>query len=284
MGSKTAVWAFLLCAACFSDPEETARPRGPVVRQVDRLIIDSANPKALFDLFCGVLKLPQAWPLAENQGSLSGGMGAGNVLVEVYGNKNSAPQARYAGISLEPYPMASALRELQVRGIPYSPPEPYVSALPDGSRGVAWTTVPLPLLCKPGMSVFLYEYSPSFLKVEVRRNQLGNRLTLEGGGPLGLLSMSEIGLVTTDFEKDRDNWSRMLGAPGSAAVWSIGGGPAIRLSRGAADGIRSATFKVASLAKARAFLKQNRLLGRSSPAVILLDSAQTQGLAVRLVE
>jgi len=58
--------------------------KGPIVRQVDRILVESGNPKALFDFFSAELQLPEAWPLAENQGYTSGGLAAGNVTLEFY--------------------------------------------------------------------------------------------------------------------------------------------------------------------------------------------------------
>jgi hypothetical protein len=266
------------------------RRRGPVIRQVDHLLIESGDPEALFKFFADTLRLPEAWPLTKNQGSITGGLGAGNIIVEIFRYaeaKSPSPvtqKARYAGIAFEPYPLADALRELQTRGIPYDAPQPYISTLPTGAQGVLWTTVPLPTFSRPGMSIFLYQYSPAFLNVAVRRRQLGNRLTLEGGGPLGLQSVVEITIATTDPERDNANWSRLLGTPGSPNRWPAGAGPAIRLVKGPAAEIKSVTFKVVSLAKAKGLLQQNRLLGVAGPNDFSLNSRKIQGLSLRLVQ
>jgi len=268
---------------------QTEKHYGPVVRQVDHILIESGDPEALFKFLAGTLRLPEAWPLSKNPGSTTGGLGAGNIILEVFrytGPKSAPPvrMARYAGIAFEPYPLANALKEMQTRGIAYDPPQPYVSTLPTGAQGTLWTTVPLPAFSRPGMSIFLYQYSPAFLDVAVRRNQLGNRLTLEGGGPLGLQSVIEINVTTTDLARDSGNWSRLLGTPEPPNRWRAGTGPAIRLVRGPADAIQALVFKVASLEKAKAFLKHDRLLGPVDSNGISLDPGKVQGLSIRLTE
>ncbi len=259
--------------------------RGPVIRQVDHLLIQSGNPEALFKFLAGTLQLPEAWPLTKYQDSMTGGLGTGNIILEIFGYaQTKSASAHYAGIAFEPYPLADALKELKMRGIPYDPPQPYISALPTGAQGALWTTVQLPTFSRPGMSIFLYEYSPAFLNVAVRRKQLGNRLTLEGGGPAGLQSLIEITIGTTNLEKDSSNWSRLLGTPASPNFWRAGAGPAIKLVKGPADTIQSITFKVASLQKAKAFLKESRLGGILGSSYISLDTRKVQGLSIRMVQ
>jgi hypothetical protein len=283
--------AVLLSAVFLAISAVSEKRRGPVIRQVDHLLIQSGNPEALFKFLGSTLRLPEAWPLAKNQGSITGGLGTGNIILEIfrYVEPKSAssviPQkAQYAGIAFEPYPLADALQELRTRGIPYDSPQPYVSTLPTGTQRVLWTTVPLPTFSRPGISIFLYEYSPAFLTVAVRRKQLGNRLTLEGGGPLGLQSLLEITIAATDPERDSGNWNRLLGPPASPDFWRAGAGPGIKLVKGPANTIQSITFKVASLEKAKAFLKQAQLLGGVDSSGISLNPRKVQGLNIRLLQ
>jgi hypothetical protein len=263
----------------------------PVIRQVDHILIESGDPKALFSFFADMFQLPVAWPISENQGYITGGVGAGNVNLELfrYADTKRAsmprnPQARYSGLAFEPYPLPDALRRLQSVGIPYTPPEPRTSMLPNGKQGIAWTTVGLPSIAKPSMSIFLYEYSPVFLKVDVRRKQLGNRLTLNKGGPLGLLATSEIIISATNLNKDSEIWGRLLGKPTESGNWRAGTGPAIRLVSGEQDAIREIILKVESLDLARAFLKKNKLLGSVSANRVFVDPFKIQGLRISLIE
>jgi hypothetical protein len=282
------ILSFALAAGTFA---QISKRKGPIVRQVDRILIESGDPKALFNFFFADLQLPEAWPLAENQGYISGGVGVGNVTLELYRytQRNDAParkpaEAHFAGLALEPYPLADALRELKTAGIPFSSPEPYVSKLPDGSRGVLWTTVPLPSFSKSGTSIFLYEYSSAFLKVDVTRRQLGNRLILNNGGPLGIQSVREIVIASTDFEKEKAAWKLLLGGSNASGSWSLGDGPAIRLAQGTDNRIQKIIFQVKSLNQAKAFLKKKQLLGAVSANEVSLNPSQVQRLNISLAE
>jgi hypothetical protein len=292
MNSHRLVLSLVLSVAIASGVSaQNPKREAPVIRQADRILIESGDPKALFDIFSVDLQLPEAWPLAENQGYVSGGLGAGNVNLEFYryaprksDAAREAAKARYSGLALEPYPLSEALPELKARGISYSSPEPYVSALPNGTQGALWTLVPLPSFSKPGVSIFLYEYSPAFLKVDIRRKQLGNRLILNNGGPLGIQSVREIVIAAANLEKDKTAWRRLLGEPTPAGNWIMSAGPAIRLVQGAEDRIQKIIFQAKSLDQAKTFLIKKRMLGTVSAREISLSPSRVQRLNISLVQ
>jgi hypothetical protein len=276
---------------CTGSSAQTARRRGPIVKQVDQILIESDNPKTLFGFFSDTLQLPTAWPLTDNQGFESGGLGAGNVILELFryaGQGNIAkPEdtgARFAGIAFEPYPLDEALSELETRGIPFNSPERHISTLPDGSQGILSTTVVLPSLSQPGLSIFLYEYSPEFLRVQVRRRQLGNRLALNNGGPLGILSVGPIIIASQDLKRSKTGWAQLLGNPVSPDNWEAGEGPDIRLVEGAGNGIQKIVLRVKSLNRAKTFLEEKQMLGSSSVEEICLNESRVQGLNICFVQ
>jgi hypothetical protein len=281
----------LLLVAISIVKAQTGMRKGPIVRQVDRILIESSNPKALFAFFSVDLQLPEAWPLAETQGYMSGTLGAGNVNIEVYRYRQrevvpagKTTAAHFAGLALEPYPLAETLRELKVSGMVHSPPQPTFSTLPNGTKSVAWTIVPLPSLSKSGMSIFLYEYSQAFLKVDVRRKQLGNRLTLNNGGPLAIQSVREVVMSAANFEQEAAAWQQLLGPQTASGHWNLGTGPSIRVIPGPQDRIQKIVLQVRSLAQARTFLKDKQLLGSASTKEISIDPSKIQGLSIALVE
>jgi hypothetical protein len=283
--------ALILLVAVSIATAQTGVRKGPIVRQVDRILIESSNPKALFAFFSADLQLPEAWPLAENQGYMSGALGAGNVNIELYryikrgGESARKPgAAHFAGLALEPYPLAETLRELKVSGIFHDPPQPTFSTLQDGTKSVAWTIVPLPSFSKSGMSIFLHEYSQAFLKVDVRRKQLGNRLTLNNGGPLGIQSVREVVISAANFAQEAAAWQKLLGPQTASGHWSLGTGPSIRVIPGPQDRVQKIVLQVRSLAQARTFLKNKQLLGSASTKEISIDPAKIQGLTIALVE
>ncbi len=270
---------------------QTGVRKGPIVRQVDRILIESGDAKALTEFFVRELQLPEAWPLAENQGHLSAGLGAGNVTIEIYeyarpkkAAKQKVGTARFAGLALEPYPLEESLREMKAGGVQFDPPQKVFSTLPDGKQGVAWTIVSLPSLSKSGLSVFLHEYSQAFLKADVRRKQLGNRLTLNNGGPLGIQSVREVVLSAVQFRNESAVWWQLLGSRTPAGNWSVGAGPAIRVVSGSQNGIQKLVVQVRSLSRAREFLKKINLRGPESASELSINPSGVQGLRIGFVE
>jgi hypothetical protein len=271
----------------FGTSQERTKRRGPVVRQADRILIESNDPRALFEIFSETLQLPVVWPFAEHETYSSGSVSTGNVTLELYryGARRSADvNARYTGLSLEPYPLEDALQELRIIGIPYDPPQVHTSILPDGTEGAAWKSVGLPSLSYPVLAVSLFEYNPLYLNVGVRRQQFGNRLALEGGGPLGIVSMHTIFLESTDVKKDESEWIRLLGKPDPDGSLCAVLGPAFRVVQGSQSCIQKVVLKVKSLARAEAFLKRQDLLGIRGKEEIFLNPSGLQGLRISLTE
>jgi len=279
----------IITGLCLAENVQTARRRSPIVKQLGRILIESPDPKSLFSFFADTLLIPVAWPITETNGFASAAVGTGNVNIEVF-RRTGPPQdpnrklagARFAGIAMEPYALPQALREMQVEGIPYGNPQPYISTLPKGTQGVLWTMVTLPSVSGPDMSVFLFEYSSEYLNSDIRGKQLGNRLVLNGGGPLGIHSVSEIVIESADIAKDAALWQQLLGNPASSRKWQVGSGPAIRLTPGTKNGIQSIAFKVESIRKAKEFLSKNRLMGYTSADEISISPSRVQGLNIRL--
>ncbi len=270
---------------------QDARRKGPIIHQVDHILVESSDVEPLFSFFTDTIQLPVAWPLTESLGFVSGGVGTGNASIRFFRQAESGSastrniaEARYAGLALQPYPISDALRELQICGIPYDPPEPYISTLPNGSKGTLWITVSLPSFSRPGMTIFLYEYSPAFLRVEARRQQLGNRLALNNGGPLGIQSICEIVITAKNLEADKAAWEQLLEKKTASGTQLAGTGPSIRLIPGSRDCISEITFAVKSLDRAKQFLDKQRLLGTVATEEIILDASKVQGLKIRLME
>jgi len=284
------VFILLLCSALFlTASAQISKRKGPIVHQVDHILVETGDPESLFRFFADMLQLPEAWPLTANQGFVSGGVGTGNASIRFFrsaesgsASSSSIAEARYAGLALQPYPISDALRELQICGIPYDAPEPYISTLPNGSNGTLWTTVSLPSFSRPGMSIFLYEYSPAFLRVEARRQQLGNRLTLNDGGPLGIQSISEVVIAAVNLEADKAAWEQLLEKKTASGTQIAGTGPSIRLIAGSSDCISEIVFAVKSIDRAQAFLEKHQLLGTSASGGITLDASKVQGLKIRI--
>ena len=89
----------------------------------------------------------------------------------------------------------------------------------------------------------------------------------------------------TDLETTRRLWQRLLDPARSATpnTWHVGNGPAIRLVSATEDGIQTLVIRVASLDRAKAFLRDNRLLGAESDGHAAIDPPKVGGLDIRLV-
>lgn len=257
----------------------------PVIRQIDHILIQSDNPRALFNFFTETLQLPVAWPIAENSGFTSGGVGLGNVNLEILRPAGGRAESRFAGLALEPIDLADCLLQLKARKIDFDPPAPYISKLPDGTEGTMWTTVTLSRLSRPGLSVFLCEYSPLYLHVEIRRNQLGGQLVLRKGGPLGLRSVREVVTSTPELAGDRAAWQSLLaGAPRTGGSLPAGNGPSIRLVPGSTLGIIRLILQVDFLDSAKEWLKQRQMLGVAQQDYVTISPSKIQGLNIRLTK
>jgi hypothetical protein len=282
--TKILILLLLLISVCLALHAQTLLRHGPIVRQVDHILIESGDPQALFNFFTKTLDLPTAWPIISQPGFTSGGVGVGNVNLEIFQyDKNNGQlektRARFSGIAFEPYPLAKALPEMQSSGIPFSSPEQQYSILPNGFRGVALTMVKLPSFSNPEFSVFLYEYSQEYLQVAVRRKQLGNRLTLNGGGRLGVHSVKEIVIAVAKLEKKQAAWKDLLNQK-TAGAWNVGAGPAIRLVQGRGEDRIQGIVLEAKPDKVKS--AKNKML--LSPDGAYLNPDKAQQLSIRLVD
>jgi hypothetical protein len=64
----------------------------------------------------------------------------------------------------------------------------------------------------------------------------------------------------------------------------VGDGPAIRLIAAPQDRMQSLIFRVASLDRAKAFLRDNRLLGAETDGMLTVDPSRLWGVELRLVD
>jgi hypothetical protein len=256
-------------------------------------MIRTDAPRELYAFFTDVLQLPVAWPLmSPRPGVSTGGVGFGNVNIEaiqVPAHKDKAP--RLLGFAFEPSPLDQCLAELDRRGITYGERRPLVVTGPDGSRSVQWTNVTLRQFSDsdgPGdgtMHIFLSEYSPTYVDVDQRRARLRKELAQSGGGPLGVVAVKEIVVGVADLAAARPLWQRLLDPvrPSTPDVWQVGDGPDIRLVQARENATRTLVVSVASLPKAKSFLRSRGLLGSESEEAASIDPSKIGGLDIRLV-
>jgi hypothetical protein len=273
-------------------PAAGQEPSSAPVEYIDHIMIRSDNPGELYRFFSETLQLPVAWPLADRGGVVSGGVGFGNVNIEAikFPNQTSRPAPTHlVGFAFKPSLLAESLEELDRRGIPYGPPRPFFAVGPDGRRSISFTNVTLQEFSdsdQPAdatIQVFLSEYNPAYVDAEQRRDRLRHELATRNGGPLGLIRVEEIVVATADLAVANRAWEKLAAPIVSGDRWQIGDGPAIRLVPGETNMLQAVVLAVASLAKARAFLKQNELLGTESETQLTIAPSRIRGIDIRLV-
>lgn len=282
-----ALLGLLALIPAYAAAQSEAYGKDSIVRQADRILVESSDPEKMFRLFSETLLFPIAWPLQTNGNYTNGSVSAGDVTLEFYRYGDAArarSEARCTWLYLEPFLLEEAVRRLRIQGIPYQEPEFNRSTLPDGSEGTTFTTVRLPSLSVGSLAVSMFEYSSQFLNMEVRRKQFGNRLTLNGGGPLGIVSMDTIVLESAEPEKKEEEWARFVKNRQADGRLQPEEGPAFGIVPGKYEGIQKIVFKVKSLAVAEAFLRKKKMLGSRSKEELLFAPAAVQGLKISLKE
>ena len=277
-----------------SESRSQTRATTPPIRQIDHIMIRAGDPRELYAFFAETLRLPIAWAMTSPRaGVMTGGVGVGNVNVEairVPGQTESRP--RLLGFAFEPSALDESLIELKRRGLASGERRPVVATGPDGSTRTLWTNVTLQQFSDSDspadatIHIFLSEYSPAYVNVDERRERLRAQLLDSGGGPLGVLDVKEIVIGTVDVEAARRLWQTLLDPTPSATpnTWQIGSGPAVRLVPAKEHRVQALLIRVASLARAKTFLRDRQLLGVDAAEHVSIDPSKVGGLELRLVE
>ncbi|MHB8894280.1 MAG: VOC family protein [Candidatus Geothermincolia bacterium] len=257
----------------------------PVVNKVDHITIQSPDATSLFAFFTEGLELPTAWPLASYPGYSTGGVQAGNVNIETLQPSATpmsatSPIAFIYGVVFEPAaPLSQLTSELAARGADPSKPKVQETVV-EGKTVPMWTNVTLSALCTKNYIVYLCEYTPEYAA------RLNSHKATPPLGSLGVESMSEIDIISTDVGKTRDEWKKVLApAPMSSdGLMTIGTGPGVRITLGSSDRITGIVFKVKSVPEAVAFLQKKNLLLSSTATQAKIDPKKAQGIEIKLIQ
>lgn len=253
-----------------------------LVRQIDHIIIRSDEAEGLFRLFSEKLNLPVVWPYRSYGAFSSGGVGFGNVNIELMLRSESRPGSGLRAVALEPISLSGVLTGLDARGLKHSTPAPFQQKDPSGAERLLWTTVQMTSL-PPASAIFFCKYN---FDLDERRARIQRELQNHGGGPLGIESLMELEIGVQDMAAAQRDWGILLGPvrEGQQRVWQIGSGPAIRLVAAQEDHLALLRVKVKSLQRARAFLKSENLLGLDAGGEISFEHSHVAGADIRLVE
>jgi hypothetical protein len=267
-------------AAAAQSTQASHLPREVLVRQIDHILIGSDFPEELFRLFSEKLGLPVVWPFQSYGQFSSGGVGFGNVNIELI--RAQRPESGLIGVALEPSSLSEVLSGLDAQGLKHGAPAPFHQKDPSGAERLLWTTVQMTSL-PPASTIFFCKYN---FDVDGRRASIQRELQNRGGGPLGIESVMELAIGVRDMAAAQRDWSILLGPvrAGQERVWQIGSGPEIRLVAAQEDHLVQLRVKVKSLERARAFLKGENLLGLDAGNEISFDQSHVTGADIRLVE
>lgn len=275
-----AAWSTMSIGAHAQVSQASHLPPQALVRQIDHIVIALDEPEMLFRVFSEKLKLPVVWPFASYGAFSSGGVGFGNVNIEVA--RDERLQAGLARVALEPISLSELLAGLDARGLQHGPPKPYYQKNSSGADHLLWTTVLLTEL-PPAREIFFCRFS---FDVDKRRAKIKRELQKSGGGSLGVDSVKELVIGVHDIAAARRDWASLLGPIDATQepIWQVGSGPAIRLIEANEDQLKVLRVKVKSLRRAWAFLKAEGLLGLDTEREIEIDRNRVAGADIRLVE
>jgi len=283
-----------LSAVGGSESGSQTRATSQPIRQIDHIMIRTGDPRELYAFFAETLRLPTAWPMTSPRaGVMTGGVGFGNVNVEaIQVPGQTDPRPRLVGFAFEPSALDESLIELNRRGLASGERRPLVATGPDGSTRTLWTNVTLRQFSDSDnpadatIHIFLSEYSPSYVNVVERRARLRSQLAGSGGGPLGVVDVKEVIIGAVDLDVARRLWQKLLEPTPSATsnTWQIGSGPAVRLVPANENRIQALLIRVASLERAKTFLRDRQLLGADAAGHVTIDPSKVGGLDLRLVD
>ena len=292
--ARVALFLAALSTAGGAESDSQKRAASPPIRQIDHVMIRTGNPPELYSFFAETLRLPAAWPMTSPRpGVMTGGVAFGNVNVEaIQFPGQTDPRPRLVGFALEPAALDDSVLELNRRGLSTGERRPLVATAPDGSRRTLWTNVTLRQFsdsenpADATIHIFLSEYSATYVNVDERRARLRSQLGNTDGGPLGVVDVKEVMIGAADVEAARRQWQTLLDPlpPTTSNTWQIGSGPAVRLVAANENRIQALVIRVASLERARAFLRDRQLLGADAAGQVTIDPSKVGGLDLRLVD
>jgi hypothetical protein len=263
-----------------------------LVKQVDHIMLDSENPRELFDFFAQELKLPVVWPYQEYGNAASGGVFAGNVNLEpiLFRRKHETltTSSKIIGLAFEASrPTEEILEELGRRKIFYFPPETMRLGSEDSKMKIATNTVLQKLL--PGSFVFICEYHiyQAFNTDLARmRKKWKNDLAKNDGGPLGIVSVSEIKIKTKNKAEALKNWQNLLrpNACFRGECLDLGEGPSLCFLDSDQDCLYSLKIKVKSLEQACRFLSGKGFMEAKDKQTVTTKPDKSFGILFEFTE
>ena len=274
------LFTIILVAGC-----QISEKQKPIVNKVDHILLkveDANTQQRLWNLFADTMKLPTVWPLNDYGTFASGGVFAGNVVLEIYRHTDDFSKegdAKLYGFAFEPYNgTESCIKELDNRQISHSKPDSSILESEDGKKETGWITFGISDVLTDETSIFVCDY-----KIDVRPGIIKASQELRNirGGPLSLERVKEILVGTTNVKSEKKRWQNLM-APYSYDEnngFLLAEGPAIRIVENNDDSLVELLLEVTSFSQARSFLEEHNLLDKESiNDMLLIQLPDIQGL------
>lgn len=256
-----------------------------IVQQIDHiLLVMPDDGRALVSTLSDRLLLPIIWPQPGADWKASTGIGMGDVTLEIF-HRDPQPEGqpprvpRISSLALQPTDLRTALEEMRSRGIAHSPP-PEPLAVAAGTPPPRWTTVGLERF---GHGLFLIQY---IFDMDERRARFDRVLRERGGGPLGILRVSEVVIAPAGIDEVRERWTKLLGPSDNREtyLWTVGDGPKIRLVKTDDPRANTLVIEIKSLDVAAKALRRMKITASKAKRQIRIDPAGMSGLRLVLEE
>jgi hypothetical protein len=252
------------------------------INRIDHFFVSSPKAEKLFQLFKEKLELPVAWEY-QNWGSFaSGGVSLGNVAFE-FVSFDSLLTTKFDAIALEPRQSVEGfVLILDSNRIAHDSIEANTYKKKDGSIG-GWSNLNLPNLLPKEVGIFICDYKQrEEVKTANRKDSV--ELVKRKGGPLGVISLKEIVITSSDIISSKIKLSKLPGILiRSKELFSFNSGTSLRLKKSTTSGIEKIVILVNSLSKTKEYLKLNGLLENSSNE-IYMNSNAIEGLQIQFVD
>ena len=280
------IFIILLPTLSFADePVSSSSESGGIT---DHLMIQVLNASAAYELFVSGFGLPIAWNLSDYQIFTSGGVSLGNVNVELLESSAKSKEDGIfpktngiIGIAFQPAESLNrSLTLLDQKQIQYGAPEPFTVDM-HGSPMTLWTNVNFDGFM-PGTQVFYCNYSFDETK---QRARLTSELSTIGGGPLGIIGLTGIGINYSN-ESVRSNWERFLPLVHESTpdLLDGGGGVKIRMIPSDQDSIASIIIQVRSLQQTESVLHRMGVPYTVRDGSLFMESEKIPGVEISFIQ
>jgi len=253
------------------------------INNIDHFFASSPNAERLFNLFKTKFGLPVDWDYKTYGDFSSGAVTLGNTTFEFVSFKDIR-ETKFQGIALLPRQSVENFTGLLDEAkVIHDTIESNTYVMQNGNIA-GWSNMGLKNILPDGISLFVYDYKNREELIKAIKKSTDS-LKLRNGGPLGVVSLKEIVVLSSDFPLHK---SELLKLPGvilkNDNLFGFKEGASIRLQKSGTNGIEKIIIKVNSLAKAKNYLDSQNLLGSSTKASVFIKPKATEGLIIELTD